>query len=133
MLAVALPLLVMGAWLGPVDAGGEAVDRRAQLGLADCGMLRDTGIPCATCGMTTSVTYAVDGRLLDAFTTQPAAAGLAVLAAMVTLVAGWSLIRGVDLGPLVPALLRPGTLVVIIGVVLGAWLYRIATVLTGSI
>ncbi|MBN1845897.1 MAG: DUF2752 domain-containing protein, partial [Sedimentisphaerales bacterium] len=58
-----------------------------QLGRPACGFLEHTGYPCPTCGMTTAFSYVLHGRILLAFTTQPAGA-LGALACMVTAVGG---------------------------------------------
>lgn len=42
-----------------------------QLGLPPCRLKQWTDIPCPGCGVTTSVTLAVQGRPLDSFQTQP--------------------------------------------------------------
>ncbi len=126
VLVLTLPLLVVGSILTPAGSGGDAAGTHVQMGLAACGLLENSGIPCATCGMTTAVTLAAHGRLVEAFLTQPAAAVLALVAAMGALLAAWSIVRGVDLAPLLLWLFRPAAVVVVIGLVVGAWLYKIA-------
>ena len=49
------------AWyLGPAEAG-QGTHR--QLGLPDCSILIETGWPCPSCGLTTSVSALVHGRI----------------------------------------------------------------------
>lgn len=43
-----------------------------QLGLPACPLLHLTGVPCPTCGYTTSFAYAARGQFVQAFFTQPA-------------------------------------------------------------
>lgn len=47
-----------------------------QLGLAPCGMLETVGVPCPSCGMTTSWSLAAHGRVWDAVRNQPCGAAL---------------------------------------------------------
>ena len=66
------------------------------LGLPECGMLKASGKPCPTCGVTTSFVLAAHGRFRDALVNQPfglllfllTAVGLAT--ALATLVMGRS-------------------------------------------
>lgn len=51
------------------------------LGLARCQFMYRTGIPCPSCGMTTSWTWFVRGNLLASFYVQPMGCVLAFLAA----------------------------------------------------
>jgi hypothetical protein len=73
--AISLVLLIpsatvlgFAAWLKPVAAG---VGTHQQLGLGTCTMLQLTGYPCPMCGMTTTFSLAMHGRLLDALLCQP--------------------------------------------------------------
>jgi hypothetical protein len=52
------------------------------LGLARCEFLHRTGLPCPSCGMTTSFAWFVRGNFLASFYVQPMGFVLAVLAAM---------------------------------------------------
>ena len=67
--AASLGLLLLAASLSPAAAG---TGTHTQLGMPPCGFLAATGLPCATCGMTTATALAADGRLLAAGWTQPA-------------------------------------------------------------
>src|SRR5438105_1225691 len=60
------------------DAGGMGT--HTQLGLAPCQWLARTGIPCPSCGMTTSLAWFVRGHLLESLYVQPMGAVLAALA-----------------------------------------------------
>ena len=117
-------VLGVAAWLTPDGAG---IGTHTQLGMAACGFVERTGMPCATCGMTTSFAHAADGNLIGAFVTQPAGATLAVMMAMVGLVSAYAVITGVSLLPALRFAWRP-RLIVLFGVlVMGAWLYKIVT------
>ena len=95
------------------------------LGLPPCGLEKATGVPCATCGMTTSFSYAAHGDLVSAFINQPAGAMLAVLTAMAAILSGYALVTGMDLAPIGRTLWRPKTVVVGAAVLIAAWVYKI--------
>lgn len=120
--ALSLGLLVVASRL---DAAPTGVGTHSQLGMAPCGFLDRTGMPCATCGMTTSFALAADGRLIDAFFNQPAGALLALLTAIVALLSAYAMVKGMSLMPLVLALWKPMTIAAIAIMVLGAWGYKI--------
>lgn len=70
-LAVAVPALaVLGAalWLTPRPSGRGT---HQKLGMPACSLLANSGWPCPTCGMTTSLSEAVRGRLGRAFRAHP--------------------------------------------------------------
>lgn len=115
--------LLVAAGLDPNPAG---IGTHCQLGMAPCGFVEQAGLPCATCGMTTAVALAADGRLIDAVRVQPAGATLAVVAAAVALLAAWSLLSGMRLTPVWDALWNLRSFVAASVLVLGAWLYKIA-------
>ena len=95
-----------------------------QLGFAPCRMIEWTGVPCPGCGVTTSVTLAVQGRPLDAAMVQPF--GL-LTAITLPLLALWALVghlRGVDLYRQIEERRAPwvrGGLLLM----LAAWIYKI--------
>jgi hypothetical protein len=121
-----LGLLVTSAILSPSSAG---TGTHKQLGLPSCGMLESTGIPCATCGMTTAFAYAADGRLIKSFSTQPAGALLAIIVATMVVGSGFTLLTGASMSQMFLPFLRPRPLIVF-GVFLAlAWMYKVATVM----
>jgi hypothetical protein len=74
--------LVAGAWLEPAPQG---FGTHTQLGMAACQFQRRSGLPCPTCGVTTSLAHFVRGHWLASVWCQPlgwvlslAAAGMAV-------------------------------------------------------
>jgi hypothetical protein len=75
LILVAAGLLAVSAWLTPDPQG---FDTHTQLGLARCGWPAAYGIPCPTCGMTTSFALMVRGRVFRAFLVQPLGALLAL-------------------------------------------------------
>jgi hypothetical protein len=70
--------LVVAATLQP-NAGGSAT--HTQLGLQPCAFLQRTGIPCPSCGMTTSWAWLAHGNLAASLYVQPMGTVLAVIAA----------------------------------------------------
>ncbi|MEM6459528.1 MAG: DUF2752 domain-containing protein [Planctomycetota bacterium] len=131
-LALALPCLAVLLVAASLDADPAGYGTHTQLGLQPCGFRAATGMPCATCGMTTSFTHAADGRLARAFVTQPAGALLSLVLAMLTLVGGWAAWSGMPLRPLGAALWRPATVVVGVVVVLSAWAFTALRVLVSG-
>ena len=73
-----LAVLLLAAWLRP-SAGGTGTHE--QLGLGECSILRLTGYPCASCGMTTSFAQFAHGNVAASLYVQPMGTLLATLTA----------------------------------------------------
>jgi hypothetical protein len=86
-----LSLLVTAASLTP-SAGGFGTHR--QLGLAECGFLARTGLPCPACGMTTSFSWFVRGNLAASFYVQPMGMVLAAICGLCVWLAGYVAVTG---------------------------------------
>lgn len=116
-------LLGLSLWLQPAGAG---LGTHEQMGFAPCGFHVRYGIPCPTCGMTTSFALLVRGRVWEAFVVQPAGAVLALLtvaAALILPITAW---RGRSLHLLLGRLYLPLWLT-LLGLLIGlAWTYKIA-------
>ena len=84
-------ILVVAALIKPDPSG---VGSHKQLGMQACGFYERTGYPCPTCGMTTAFSNVVRGRLIEAFTVQPAGALAALACLVISLVAGYMAIVG---------------------------------------
>lgn len=126
LFGASMGLLLLSLWLHPSDGG---VGTHKQLGLPACGLLEATGMPCATCGMTTSFSLAAHGRLIASFLNQPGGALLAILTSMVAVASGFTLITGVSLWMMAAGLFRPSVFIYA-GVFFAlAWLYKIVSVL----
>lgn len=69
-----LGLLGLAAWLEPNPLGHGT---HQQLGLPMCGVLVWAGRPCPACGMTTSWSNLMRGRLLESIRANPAGTWLA--------------------------------------------------------
>ena len=116
-----LALLVVASQLHASDAG---LGTHTQLGLAPCGFESATGLPCATCGMTTSFALAANGRLIDAFHVQPFGALLAVLSAVAVLLGGYAALVGMSLAPLLSAVVNTSVFITAIALLFAAWAYK---------
>ena len=74
-----LAVLPVAAKLQPSPNG---LGSHRQLGLQECQFESRTGIPCPTCGMTTSFAHFVRGQILASFWVQPMGTILALLTTM---------------------------------------------------
>lgn len=61
-------ILALAAWLTPNPRG---CGTHTQLGMPACSFLVRTGLPCPTCGLTTSMSLMVRGRVVGAFEAHP--------------------------------------------------------------
>jgi hypothetical protein len=66
--AACLTVLILAATVTPNPAG---VGTHAELGMYDCQFLARTGLPCPSCGMTTSFAHFVRGNFLASLYVQP--------------------------------------------------------------
>ena len=122
-------VLGTAAWLNADRAG---MGTHQQLGLAPCGFLVGTGLPCATCGMTTAFTHAAHGNLLQSFLTQPAGMLLCLILAIMTVLSSYTLMVGISLLPILKMFWRPRSFL-FGGILIGmAWGYKILIVIMGS-
>ena len=115
-------LLGVAAWLNPSTDGHGT---HTQLGLPACGWVTGMGIPCPSCGMTTSFAHAADGDFVGSFRAQPAGAFLAIISAMIFVISTWVLLTGSAIGGF--WFERIGMRFFILGgiVLLSAWVYKI--------
>ena len=120
-----ISLLILACWLQP---NAKGLGTHTQMGLPGCGVLGMTGIPCATCGMTTAFSWAARGHLDQSFRTQPAGMILALMVGSVLIVSGNALISGAPLVPLGAALWRPLNIAVMATILIASWIYKILAV-----
>ena len=118
-----LLILVVASRLTPAAEGHGT---HTQLRLPACGWAMLLGYPCPTCGMTTAVTLCARGRPVEAFTTQPAGALIALLLAVVFWVCVHVTFTGSTLGERLLGLLGPRSLWLIFGILAAAWAYKIS-------
>jgi hypothetical protein len=126
--AAGAAVLGVALWLTP-DAAG--IGTHTQIGWAPCGFEGRTGLPCATCGMTTATSLAAHGHLLTSLRVQPGGF-LFALTCMLAVIAGfWSVWTGRSLTPVARFLAKPKALLTLGLLILLAWLYRLADAFAG--
>jgi hypothetical protein len=119
--AIALGLMVVfgiAAWLNPYDEAGRALrsETHLQLGLPPCTFRVVTGVPCPSCGMTTSFALLMHGDLANSLRANAVGTLMALFG---LLVIPWSLASAVCKRPLFIASLERALLgIVLIFVVL---------------
>ncbi|MCB9854353.1 MAG: DUF2752 domain-containing protein [Phycisphaerales bacterium] len=89
--AICATLLVIAVVLEPSPSG---MGTHQALGLPPCGFAYSTGLPCPTCGMTTSFSLTVRGRLYSAIIAQPGGFALCVLSMLLALYGAYVAARG---------------------------------------
>lgn len=130
-----LALLVLGV-LGifGVLMFGTSPDPRGhgtheQLGMTPCSWPRVHGMPCMTCGVTTSASLLLHGRPIAAFLTQPFGMLLTLTALLFIALSISHLVRGECLASRVAFWPWPKILIFWVLLLLGAWYYKIQTFL----
>lgn len=124
-----LAVLVTAVVIRPSPTGMET---HRQLGLAECQFLRTSGIPCPSCGMTTSFTWFVRGNVLASLYVQPMGTLLAFAAACTFWAGLYIAISGKPVHRLV-RLMPPSYYVVIpVGIGIAAWGWKIYIHLRGA-
>ncbi len=126
--AAATPLAIAST-LTPATQG---MGTHTALGLPPCGWAVASGMPCPSCGMTTSFTWAAHGDLWASFVTQPMGFVLALASAMTALVCLWAACTGARVqGPAEAILLRPVVGWSALVFFLAAWGWKIWAVQAG--
>lgn len=117
-------LLGMAVALQP---DGRGLGTHEQFGLAPCGMIAMTGLPCPTCGMTTAFAHTVRGQLVRAFIAQPTGLALALATIVAAIGSAWTLATG-RLPPVRIPVLTPYRLLLLLLVLLvGGWAFKLLT------
>lgn len=94
--AICASMLAVGMWLRPDPRG---VETHTQLGLLPCGFYSATGIPCPTCGCTTSVTHFAHGQWISSFATQPFGFLVGLVATILVPLSAFGIVTGRWTGP----------------------------------
>ena len=94
VLAVCGAMLCAARWLEPRASG---YGTHTQLGMPACSFLVRTGIPCPTCGLTTSMALTARGRLGRALAAHPFGVFLFAAAATLAAAGGVELASGRDM------------------------------------
>ncbi len=128
---MALPIFLGGATVlgiaSRLEPNPAGLGTHRQLGLPPCQFEQVTGLPCATCGCTTSFSHAANGSLLDAFLTQPFGALLAVMTAMAVIISGYALATNMQIMPVLRFIGRGRVIAVLLAYMMLAWGYAIYT------
>jgi hypothetical protein len=117
-----IAVLITAVMIRPNHGG---VETHRQLGLAECQFLRTSGIPCPSCGMTTSFAWFVRGNLAASLYVQPMGTLLAAGAGLTF----WAALYIAATGKPVHRLMRglPGSYVVVttMALAIAAWGWKI--------
>lgn len=127
--AVALVVLVIASQLTPSPTG---MGTHEALGLNQCEFVVRTGLPCPSCGMTTSFAHFANGNWPASGYTQPMGFALAVLACTAVWGGAYVAISGRPAWRVVRAV--PGTTIVVslLVLVVAAWAWKIVLVVNGK-
>lgn len=86
-----LAVLTIAASLNPSKTG---LGSHRQLGLRECQFAAQTGVPCPTCGMTTSFAHFLRGHIIASLWVQPMGTVLALITTMTFWVALYIAVTG---------------------------------------
>jgi len=123
--AACATVLGIAATLTPSPSG---VETHRQLGLAPCGLLRSTGVPCMTCGMTTSFAHVARGQVASSLRAQPMGTLLALLTAAAAIAGGYVAATGRPSPALLGRLPWARWVVALVALALLAWGYKVYVV-----
>jgi hypothetical protein len=120
--AMCLAVLIVAARLTPNASG---VETHLQLGMPPCGLLRVYGVPCMTCGMTTSFSHLAHGQLLSSLYAQPAGTVFAFATAIAFWVGTYIAVTGRPSARLINQLPVTRFFFLLLGIALGGWAWKI--------
>ena len=123
-----LAVLVIAARLQPSPDG---FGTHRAMGLAECGFLARTGLPCPACGMTTSFAWFARGNLAASAYVQPMGTALAAIAAMTVWVAGYVAVTGRPVHRLLAVVPDRWWLVPLLTLAVAAWAWKMFIHLRG--
>lgn len=123
-----LTVLIIATRLTPDPRG---IETHLQLGMAPCGMLRSTGVPCIACGMTTSFAHLAHGHVVASLATQPAGTVFAFLTAMSVWIGAYIAATGRPSARLINQLPIHRVLLGVLAIALVGWAYKIVVVWHG--
>ena len=126
--AAALSVLILAALLPPSP---EGMGTHRAMGFASCQFVNTSGLPCFTCGMTTSFSWFVRGNWLASLYVQPMGFVLAVASGAIFWAGVYIALTGRPIHRLVSQL--PGVWVVTgaVGFGIAAWAWKIFIHLRG--
>jgi hypothetical protein len=124
----ALSVLIIGLQLQP---SREGTGTHLQMGLQRCQFLRNTGLPCPSCGMTTSFSWFVRGNWLASLYVQPGGFALALLCGAIFWAALYAAVTASPLHRLLREIPGIYSVPIILGFFIAAWGWKIFIHLKG--
>ncbi|MEM8875434.1 MAG: DUF2752 domain-containing protein [Planctomycetota bacterium] len=125
----ALALLLVAATLTPSSDG---TGTHTGLGLAKCGLLEASGVPCITCGYTTAFAHTVRANFVGAFFVQPGGLFTALVAAATAWVGLYEAFTARPAHRMLRLVSLKVWLTVLPTIFLGAWAWKIYLISTGK-
>src|SRR3954468_13240529 len=116
--AACLGVLLTAARLTPDPSGTST---HTQLGMQSCQFLSRTGLPCPSCGMTSSFAWFVRGNLLASLYVQPMGTALAALASVTFWIALYIACTAKPIGRLMRMIPTRYYLAPLLGFAVAAW------------
>jgi hypothetical protein len=116
-------MLVLGLFVDPDPRG---FGTHESLGLPPCKTMLWWNVPCPGCGVTTSVSLAAHGRFWASMRNQPFGFLVALALPAFAVWCTWQTLRGRDLNNAVHRVRFGKWVFLVVGVMLAAWLYKIA-------
>jgi Protein of unknown function (DUF2752) len=111
-------VLIVASQLTPNPDG---LGTHLQMGLQRCGFLQQTGLPCPSCGMTTSFAWFARGNIVASLYVQPMGTLLAILCGITAWAGGYVAITGRAAHRLITSLPPRFHLWPLLGFALVAW------------
>jgi hypothetical protein len=117
-----LSLLLVAARLMPSPDG---LGTHREMGLQECGFLERTGLPCPSCGMTTSFSWFVRGNLLASLYVQPMGMLLAAICGMCVWGGAYIAVTGRPIHRMVSMLPPKYHVIPLLALAVAAWGWKI--------
>lgn len=118
-----LAILLIGAKLHP--NGEKGISTHTELGLAACQFEKRTGLPCPSCGFTTSVTYFAHGNVLASIYIQPMGFVIALFASATVWIGFYIALTGKPVHRLLERLPGKAWLLGLLSIAVVAWAWKI--------
>ena len=117
-----LGVLIVGAWLTPDPSG---ISTHTEMGFLPCQFERRTGLPCPSCGYTSSVSWFAHGNPIASFYVQPMGFVIALCLAAAVWVGAYIAITNRPVHRLAAYVPGRTWLWVLLGFAMGGWAWKI--------